>query len=81
MIKCEYSIAKSCQTLCNLIDCYQPDSSVHGISRQEYWRGLPFPSPEDLCNPGIKLASSALAGRFFTIEPPGKSMLVLLFSH
>ena len=39
------------------------------FSRQEYWRGLPFPSPGDLPNPGIKcayLVSSALAGRFFT---------------
>ena len=29
-----------------------PDSSVHGISRQEYWSGLPFPSPRDLSDPG-----------------------------
>ena len=40
-----------------------------GLSRQEYWSGLPFPSPGDLPNPGIKplsLLSPALAGRFFT---------------
>ena len=37
--------------------------------RQEYWIGLPFPSPGVLPNSGIKLASSALAGRFFTTEP------------
>ena len=40
-----------------------------GFSRQEYWRGLPFPSPGDLPDPGIKpvsLASPAVAGRFFT---------------
>ena len=39
------------------------------FSRQEYWRGLPFPSPGDLPNPGTaptSLASLALAGRFFT---------------
>ena len=30
-----------------------------GFSRQEYWSGLPFPSPGDLCNSGIKPASSA----------------------
>ena len=39
-----------------------------GFSRQESWSGLPFPSPEDLPNPGIKLrspGSPALAGRFF----------------
>ena len=46
-----------------------------GFPRQEYWSGLPFPIPGDLPNPGIKPespASSALAGRFFTTEPPGK---------
>ena len=37
-----------------------------GFSRQEYWSGLLFPLPEDLPNPGIELASPALAGRFFT---------------
>ena len=37
--------------------------------RQEYWSGLPFPSPGDLPNPGMELeslASPALAGRIFT---------------
>ena len=43
-----------------------------GFLRQEYWRGLPFPSPGDLPNPGIKPLSSALAGGFFAAEPPGK---------
>ena len=46
-----------------------------GFFRQEYWRGLPFPSPRDLPNPGIEPMSPvslALAGRFFTTEPPGK---------
>ena len=40
--------------------------------RQEYWSGLPFPPPEDLPDPGIELTSPALAGGFFTTEPPGK---------
>ena len=48
-----------------------------GFSRQEYWSGLPFPSPEDLPNPGIELASPALAGGFFTTEPPGKPKAIL----
>ena len=46
-----------------------------GFSRQEYWSGLPSPPPGDLPNPGIEPispASPALAGRFFTTEPPGK---------
>ena len=42
------------------------------FSRQEYWSRLPFPSPGDLPNPWIKPMSPALAGRFFTTEPPGK---------
>ena len=48
-----------------------------GFSRQEYWSGLLFPSPGDLPNPAIKPGSPvspALAGRFFTTEPPGKSL-------
>ena len=46
-----------------------------GFSRQEYWSGLPFPSPGDhfLPNWGIKPTSPALAGGFFTTEPPGKT--------
>ena len=46
-----------------------------GFSRQEYCRGLPFPPPGDLPNPGIEPASAeapALPGRFFTPKPPGK---------
>ena len=42
------------------------------FSRQEYWNRLPFPFPEDLPNPGIKPASPALAGWFFTAETPEK---------
>ena len=43
------------------------------FSRQEYWSGLPFPSLGDPLDPGIEPASPALAGGFFTTEPPGKS--------
>ena len=42
------------------------------FSKQEYWNGLPFPSPGDLPDPGIEPVSPALAGWFFTTEPPGK---------
>ena len=48
-----------------------------GFSKQEYWRGLPFPSPGDPPNPGVEPrspASSALAGEFFIAEPPGKPL-------
>ena len=46
-----------------------------GFSRQEYWHGLPFPSPGDLSNSEIEtlsLAFPALAGRFFTTASPRK---------
>ena len=41
----ESEVAQSCPTLCKPMDCSPPGSSVHGFSRQEYWSGLPFPSP------------------------------------
>ena len=61
-----------------------PDSSVTpwtvavkvplsmGFSRQEFLSGFPFPSPGDLSDQGAEPASPALAGGFFTAEPPGK---------
>ena len=54
------------------MDCSPPGSPVRWISRQEYWSGLPFPSPGGLPNPGIEPDSAALAGGFFTTEPAGK---------
>ena len=42
------------------------------FSRQEYWSGLPFPSPGDLPNPGIKPGSPALKAGTLPSEPPGK---------
>jgi len=43
-----------------------------GFSRQVYWSGLPFPSPGVFPDPEIKPVFPALAGRFFTTEPPKK---------
>ena len=51
-----------------------------GFPRQEYWSGLPFPTLGDLPDPGIEPASpvsSALAGGFFTTEPPGKTCICI----
>ena len=45
-VKSKSEVAQSCQTLSDPMDCSLPGSSVHGISRQEYWSGLPLPSPE-----------------------------------
>ena len=44
-----------------------------GFSRQEYWIGLPFPSPGDLPNPGIEPGSSASQADALPSEPPGKN--------
>ena len=55
------------------VTCHLPT----GFSRHEYWRGLPCPSTGDLPDQGIELeclGSPALAGRFFTVVPPGKPM-------
>ena len=43
-----------------------------GFPKQEYWRGLPLPTPEDLPHQGTEPMSPALAGGFFIIEPSGK---------
>ena len=43
-----------------------------GFSRQEYWSGLPFPSPGDLPDPRIEPQPPELAGGFFTVVPPEK---------
>ena len=54
------------------MDCSPQAPLFMGFPRQEYWSGLPFPSPGDLLNPGIEPTFPALAGRFFTAEPPGQ---------
>jgi len=43
-----------------------------GVSRQEYWSGLTFPSPGDFPDPVIKFRSPALQVDFLPTEPPGK---------
>ena len=47
-----------------------------GFSRQEYWSGLPFPSPGDLPDPGIEPRSPALQADALTSEPTGKPILL-----
>ena len=53
---------------------YQAPPSM-GFSRQEYWSGLPFPSPGDLSDPGIESRSPAFQADALTSEPPGKLTL------
>ena len=74
----KHACVPSCVWLCST-----PWSVAHqaplsmGFPRQEYWNRLPFPSPGDLPNPGIKPSSPILAGGFFTTEPPGKPIIFL----
>ena len=69
----ESEVAQSCPTLCDpwTVACQAPQSME--FSRQEYWSELPFPSPEDLPNPGIKPGSPALQVDSLPFEPPSKS--------
>ena len=53
---------------------YQAPLSME-FSRQEYWSGLPFPSPGDLPNPGIEPGSPALQADALPSKPPGKPTL------
>ena len=59
------------------------DSSLHqaplsmGFSRQDYWSGLPFPSPGDLPNPGIEPRSHALQADSLLSDPPGKAYPII----
>ena len=50
-----------------------------GFSRQEYWSGLPFPSPEDLPNPGIEPGSPALQADSLPFELQGRPLLVFYY--
>ena len=69
----ESEVAQSCPTLCDHMNGSLPGSAIHGFSRQEYWTGLPFPSPGDLPNPGIEPRSPALQTDALPSEPTDKS--------
>ena len=76
--QCSSSLRWRCLVLSRVRRLATPWTVAHqaplsmGFSRQEYWSGLPCPPPGGLPDPGIAPASPALAGRFFTTEPPGK---------
>ena len=75
------SIAQSYPSLCDTMDCSPPGSSLHGILQAEYWSGLPFPSPGDPPNPGIKPRSPAWQTASSPSEPPGKPLLITDWVH
>ena len=65
------SVAQSCPTLCDPVTVARQAPLSMGFSRQEYWSGLPFPSPGDLPNPGIEPGSPVLQADALPSEPPG----------
>ena len=67
-----YSVAQSCPTLWDPMDCTHQALKSMGFLKQEYRNGLPFPPPGDLPDLGIEPTTLALAGGFFITEPPGK---------
>ena len=68
-------VTQSCLTLCNPIDCSHQAPLSMEFPRQEYWSGLPFPSPEDLPDlpdPGIETGSPALQADSLSSQPSWK---------
>ena len=69
------SVTKSCLTLATRWTvAHQAPLSLE-FSRQEYWSGLPFPSPGDLPDPGIEPRSPALQVGSLLTELPGKAII------
>ena len=66
-LKVKVLVTESCLTLCDHMDC----PSI-GFSRQEYWSGLPTPSPGDLPDLGMEPGSPALQADSLPSKPPGK---------
>ena len=75
MYESESEVAQSCPIFVTpWTVAYQACPSM-GFSRNEWWSGLPFPSPGDLPDPGIEPRSPALQADALPSEPPGKSGL------
>ena len=66
----ESEVTESCLTLCDPMDCSQQAPLTMRFSRQDYWSGLPFPSPGDLPDPGIEPRSPAVQADALASEPP-----------
>ena len=74
MKESESEVAQSCLTLCDPWTVAHQAPPSMGFSRQEYWSGLPFPSPGDLPDPGIEPRSPTLQADALTSAPPGKPL-------
>ena len=73
-------LTRKCESLCHVwlcdpMDCSHQAPPSTGFSRQEYWSGLPFPSPRDLPDPGIEPSFSILQADCLPSEAPEKPRL------
>ena len=73
---CGGLVAKLCLTLATPWTVAHQAPLYMGFSRHEYWSGLPFPSPEDLSDPGIEPMSRALQADSLPTELPGNLVVV-----
>ena len=73
----ESEVAQSCLILCDPWTIAPQASLSMGFSKQEYWSGLPFPSPGDLPDPGIEPRSPSLQAEALPSEAPGKPIICL----
>ena len=64
---------QACPTLCNPMDCSPPGSPIPGILQQEYWSGLPFPSPMHACMQS-RFSHVPTLGDPMDSSPPGSSV-------
>ena len=67
--KVKVLVTQSCPILCDPVNLAHQTPLSMEFSRQEYWSGLPFPSPKDLPDPGIEPWSPALQADSLPIEP------------
>ena len=82
---CVCSVTQTCLTLCNAMDCVACQALLSMLfSRQEYWSGLPFPSPGVVPTQGSAQSlpvSPAWTGRFFTPEPLRKPPFTMCLAN
>ena len=70
-VKSESEVTQSCPTLSDPMDCSPPGSSIHGFSRQEYWSGMPLPSPNGPTTGSNLLFSKArMMGNIISLHKP-----------
>ena len=74
-------VAQSCPTLCDPWAVAHQAPPSMGFSRQEYWSGLPLPSPGDLPDPGIEPRSPALQADALTSAPPGNPWISYRYTY